>query len=97
LNWLWFARGSSAITESFSLGSGMGCRNLLTVCFMEVKSFSRPGLCRESVSSWISRFERCQSEAQTGARMADVGCGKGGFTILMANRHFLNSRFFGFD
>src|SRR5437879_9419952 len=43
-----------------------------------------------------SRPGRCQRETGCWARVADVGCGKGASTLLLA-KAFPNSRFFGFD
>src|SRR6201982_2176776 len=48
------------------------------------------------MTSWIPSLEGVQAKLEAGARVADVGCGKGASTILMA-KAFPNSKFFGFD
>jgi SAM-dependent methyltransferase len=48
------------------------------------------------VSSWIPALHDVQKKLEAGARVADVGCGKGASTILMA-KAFPKSHFFGFD
>jgi len=48
------------------------------------------------VSLWIPALSGVQEKLEAGARVADVGCGKGASTVLMA-KAFPNSRFFGFD
>ena len=48
------------------------------------------------MSSWIPALDSVKEKLEAGARVADVGCGKGASTILMA-KAFPNSQFFGFD
>ena len=48
------------------------------------------------MSSWIPSLRDVQEKLEAGARVADVGCGKGASTLLMA-KAFPKSRFFGFD
>ncbi len=48
------------------------------------------------LTSWIPALDGVKQKLETGARVADVGCGKGASTILMA-KAFPKSRFFGFD
>ena len=48
------------------------------------------------MSSWIPALQGVQEKLEAGARVADVGCGKGASTLLMA-KAFPKSRFFGFD
>src|SRR5205807_3461917 len=48
------------------------------------------------VSSWIPALHDVKEKLEAGARVADVGCGKGASTLLMA-KAFPKSRFFGFD
>jgi len=84
------------ITESFRTGAGMGWHEHEDGVFHGCEKFFRPGYAANLVSSWIPALSRVKEKLERGARVADVGCGKGASTILMANA-FPNSRFFGFD
>ncbi len=84
------------ITESFRTGAGMGWHEHADGVFHGCEKFFRPGYAANLVSSWIPALNGVQDKLERGARVADVGCGKGASTILMANA-FPNSRFFGFD
>ena len=84
------------ITESFRSGRGMGWHEHDDGVFHGCEKFFRPGYAANLVSTWIPALDDVQSKLETGARVADVGCGKGASTILMA-KAFPNSRFFGFD
>jgi SAM-dependent methyltransferase len=84
------------IAESFRTGAGMGWHEHEDGVFHGCEKFFRPGYAANLVSSWIPSLQDVQQKLETGARVADVGCGKGASTILMA-KAFPNSRFFGFD
>src|SRR6266436_1656569 len=64
--------------------------------FHGCEKFFRPGYAANLVSTWIPALRDVQGKLEAGARVADVGCGKGASTILMA-KAFPNSHFFGFD
>ena len=84
------------IVESFRSGAGMGWHEHDEGVFHGCESFFRPGYAANLVSSWIPSLTDVQAKLEAGARVADVGCGKGASTLLMA-RAFPNSKFFGFD
>jgi SAM-dependent methyltransferase len=84
------------ITESFRTGAGMGWHEHVDGVFHGCEKFFRPGYAANLVSSWIPALSGVKEKLERGARVADVGCGKGASTILMANA-FPNSRFVGFD
>ena len=84
------------IAESFRTGLGMGWHEHDEGVFHGCEKFFRPGYAANLVSSWIPSLDGVKQKLETGARVADVGCGKGASTVLMA-RAFPNSRFFGFD
>jgi ubiquinone/menaquinone biosynthesis C-methylase UbiE len=48
------------------------------------------------VSTWIPSLQDVKAKLEAGARVADVGCGKGASTLLMT-KAFPKSKFFGFD
>jgi SAM-dependent methyltransferase len=84
------------IAESFRTGAGMGWGEHVEGVFHGCEKFFRPGYAANLVSSWIPALEDVQAKLEKGAKVADVGCGKGASTLLMA-KAFPNSRFFGFD
>jgi SAM-dependent methyltransferase len=84
------------ITESFRTGRGMGWHEHDDGVFHGCEKFFRPGYAANLVSSWIPALDDVRSKLEAGARVADVGCGKGASTLLMA-KAFPKSHFFGFD
>lgn len=84
------------IAESFRTGAGMGWHEHADGVFHGCEKFFRPGYAANLVSSWIPALNGVQVKLEQGARVADVGCGTGSSTLLMA-KAFPKSRFFGFD
>jgi SAM-dependent methyltransferase len=84
------------IAESFRSGAGMGWHEHDDGVFHGCEKFFRPGYAANLVSSWIPALQGVQQKLEAGARVADVGCGKGASTLLMA-KAFPKSDFFGFD
>jgi SAM-dependent methyltransferase len=84
------------IAEAFRTGAGMGWHEHVDGVFHGCEKFFRPGYAANLVSSWIPALSDIQQKLEAGARVADVGCGKGASTLLMA-KAFPNSQFFGFD
>lgn len=64
--------------------------------FSGTERFFRPGYRANLVSQWLPALDGVIAKLEAGAKVADVGCGHGASTILMAQA-FPNSRFFGFD
>ena len=84
------------IAESFRSGAGMGWGEHDEGVFHGCEKFFRPGYAANLVASWIPSLHDVKQKLEAGARVADVGCGKGASTILMA-KAFPKSHFFGFD
>src|SRR3982074_3002751 len=64
--------------------------------FEGCERFFRPTYLANLVSSWIPALDGVEAKLKAGAKVADVGCGHGASTILMAQA-YPNSRFTGFD
>jgi SAM-dependent methyltransferase len=84
------------IMEAFRSGKGMGWHEHDHRLFRGTERFFRPGYRGNLVSEWIPALEDVQEKLERGAKVADVGCGHGASTIIMAEA-FPNSEFFGFD
>jgi SAM-dependent methyltransferase len=84
------------IVEAFRSGSGMGWHEHDHRLFCGTERFFRPGYRAHLVTEWIPALDGVKEKLQRGAKVADVGCGHGASTIIMAEA-FPNSRFSGFD
>ncbi len=84
------------IIEAFRGGEGMGWHEHDHRLFRGTERFFRPGYRAHLVAEWIPALDGVQEKLQRGAKVADVGCGHGASTIIMAQA-FPNSQFFGFD
>jgi SAM-dependent methyltransferase len=84
------------ILEAFRSGEGMGWHEHDHRLFSGTERFFRPGYRASLVAEWIPALEGVQDKLERGARVADVGCGHGASTIIMAEA-FPASSFFGFD
>src|SRR5690348_1318923 len=84
------------ITECFRTGAGMGWGEHSEGVYHGCEKFFRPSYAANLVSAWIPALDGVKEKLEKGATVADVGCGKGSSTRLMA-QSFPNSRFFGFD
>jgi len=84
------------ITESFKTGAGMGWHEHHEGVFHGCEKFFRPGYAANLVPSWLPSLEGVVDKLNSGARVADVGCGIGASTRLMAQA-YPKSTFFGFD
>lgn len=84
------------IVDSFRSGAGMGWHEHSEEVFHGCEKFFRPGYAANLVNAWIPALTDVKGKLESGARAADVGCGKGASTLLMA-KAFPNSTFHGFD
>jgi SAM-dependent methyltransferase len=84
------------IIEAFRSGQGMGWHEHDHRLFRSTERFFRPGYRAHLVAEWIPALEGVQEKLERGAKVADVGCGHGASTVIMAEA-FPNSEFFGFD
>ncbi|MBV9946434.1 MAG: class I SAM-dependent methyltransferase, partial [Myxococcales bacterium] len=88
--------GEEKMTENFRTGRGLEWGAQHPCLFEGTERFFRSGYIGNLVGSWIPALEGVRPKLEDGAEVADVGCGLGASTILMA-RAFPRSRFHGFD
>jgi 2-polyprenyl-3-methyl-5-hydroxy-6-metoxy-1,4-benzoquinol methylase len=88
--------GREAVTERFRTGAGFSWGEHHPCLFEGTARFFRSSYIGNLMSTWIPALEGVEAKLRAGARVADVGCGLGASTILMA-KAFPASRFWGFD
>jgi 2-polyprenyl-3-methyl-5-hydroxy-6-metoxy-1,4-benzoquinol methylase len=84
------------ITEAFRSGTGVGWHEHDAGLFEGTERFFRPGYAMNLVPAWIPALDGVKTALEAGGRVADIGCGHGSSTIIMA-KAFPASRFVGFD
>jgi 2-polyprenyl-3-methyl-5-hydroxy-6-metoxy-1,4-benzoquinol methylase len=84
------------ITERFRTGKGFGWHEHDPRLFEGTERFFRPGYNAHLVGEWIPALDGVEAKLRKGAKVADIGCGLGASTIIMAQA-YPNSTFHGFD
>jgi len=84
------------ITQAFRTGDGVGWHEHDTNLFFGTERFFRPNYQNHLISEWLPALDGVVAKLTRGALVADVGCGHGASTMLMA-KAFPKSMFFGFD
>jgi ubiquinone/menaquinone biosynthesis C-methylase UbiE len=84
------------IEEAFRTGAGYGWGQHDDEVFTGCERFCRPGYLMHLLTEWIPALDGVQAKLESGARVADLGCGHGASTLLMADA-FPNSTFVGSD
>lgn len=84
------------IASVLRTGLGVGWHEHDKALFHGTERFFRPGYAANLVQQWIPALDGVESRLRAGAAVADVGCGHGASTILMAQA-YPRSRFTGFD
>jgi SAM-dependent methyltransferase len=80
-------RAESQITEAFRTGAGMAWHEHHTDVFTGTELFFRPGYLANLTSSWLPALTGVEEKLLAGGRIADVGCGLGASTVLLAQRY----------
>jgi len=83
-------------TENFRTGAGLEWGEHHPCLFAGTERFFRAGYNANLVSSWLPSLDGAVERLETGAKVADVGCGHGVSSILMAQT-YPNSTFIGYD
>ncbi len=81
---------------AFKSGDGVAWGDQAGCMFCAVARFFRPGYHNNLVSAWLPALDGVVAKLEAGARVADVGCGHGWSTVMMA-KAFPKSRFVGYD
>ncbi|MDX6436953.1 MAG: hypothetical protein QOK34_1787, partial [Gaiellaceae bacterium] len=87
---------SPRITEVVRTGEGVGWHDHVDDVHEGCERFFRPGYNANLIGSWLPALDGVVEKLERGAKVADVGCGHGASTILMAQA-FPNSTFVGSD
>jgi 2-polyprenyl-3-methyl-5-hydroxy-6-metoxy-1,4-benzoquinol methylase len=84
------------IADAFKSGSGVGWHEHHPDLFVGTERFFRPNYAANLVTNWIPALEGIEAKLKKGGKIADVGCGHGASSILMAQA-YPNSEVVGFD
>ncbi len=84
------------LVDAFKTGSGLCWTEHCNCLFCGTDRFFRPGYKANLLSSWLPALDGVVEKLERGAKVADVGCGHGSSTVIMAEA-FPNSEFIGFD
>jgi SAM-dependent methyltransferase len=84
------------ITDAFKTGKGVGWHEHEGCLFTGTERFFRPNYRAHLVAEWIPALGDVEAKLKSGATVADVGCGLGTSTVLMAQA-YPKSKFVGFD
>lgn len=84
------------LIDAFRTGAGYGWHQHDAWLFHGTEKFFRPGYAAHLVSEWIPSLDGVEAKLKAGATVADVGCGHGASTLLMAQA-YPASRFVGYD
>ncbi|TNM65579.1 class I SAM-dependent methyltransferase [Aliirhizobium smilacinae] len=88
--------GERKVERSFRTGAGVRWGDSAGCLFCATGAFFRPGYVNNIVQTWLPALRGVEDKLRVGARVADVGCGVGFSTILMA-KAYPNSSFVGYD
>jgi SAM-dependent methyltransferase len=88
--------GEPKVEHSFRTGAGVRWGDSAGCLFCATGAFFRPGYVNNIVQNWLPALDGVAEKLKSGAKVADVGCGVGFSTLLMAQA-FPNSQFVGYD
>jgi ubiquinone/menaquinone biosynthesis C-methylase UbiE/transcriptional regulator with XRE-family HTH domain len=89
-------KANDRIVEAFRTGDGMGWHEHNEDVFTGCEQFFRPGYIANLVPSWLPALDGVVAKLRAGGRGADLGCGLGASTVLLAQA-YPQSKFTGSD
>lgn len=89
-------RDLDQLTAAYRSGAGVGWHQHDAELFDGTERFFRPGYAANLVGSWIPALDGVEAKLLSGARVADVGCGHGASTLILADA-YPRSTFVGYD
>ena len=84
------------VADVFRSGEGIAWSDHHHRLFCGSEALFRPGYKAHLTSTWIKSLDGVEDKLKAGAKVADVGCGHGASTIVLA-QEYPNSTFYGFD
>ena len=84
------------VEAAFKTGKGVGWGDQAGCLFCAAGRFFRPGYQNSLVAGWLPQLHDVVAKLEQGARVADIGCGHGFSTVIMA-KAFPKSHFIGYD
>lgn len=88
--------GDNEVADGFKNGKGVAWKDQPERLFKGTERFFRPGYRTYLTTAWLPALDGVVGKLEAGAKVADVGCGHGASTIVMAET-YPNSTFYGFD
>lgn len=89
-------KDADLVAEAIRAGRGVGWHEHHHDCFEGTERFFRPNYIGNLIPAWLPALEGVEAKLRSGAKVADIGCGHGSSTIILA-KEYPNSTFTGFD
>ena len=85
-----------AVRHAFQTGEGIPYAKHCPACFRGTARFFRPAYQKNLIQNWLPKISNFENKMNDGGKFADVGCGYGMSTMMIANA-FPDAKVFGFD